>query len=135
MGISFALLASSIIESVSLRHYFFITFRTGLQLRSATITCVYEKALKLSVGARAQYSTGQINNLMAVDSLKLQGLTGYLHTIWSGPFQIIVSLIMLGLVVGWSCLAGLAVMIIMIPMSAYVANLLKKVQVIIVVKV
>ena len=34
-------------------------------------------------------------NLMEVDSQKFQDITSYLQTIWSGPFQIIGSLILL----------------------------------------
>lgn len=34
-------------------------------------------------------------NLMEVDSQKFQDTTSYLQTIWSGPFQIIGSLILL----------------------------------------
>lgn len=66
--------------------------------------------------------------MMAVDGMKLQGLTGYLQTIWSGPFQIIVSVIMLWMQLGYSCLAGLAVIIIMVPLSAWFANKIKSIQ-------
>lgn len=34
-------------------------------------------------------------NLMEVDSQMFQSITSYLQTIWSGPFQIIVSIVLL----------------------------------------
>ena len=69
------------------------------------ITPRYNKSLRLSSSARAQFNQGEIMNLMEVDSQKFQDITSYLlvlslthsylQTIWSGPFQIIVSLVML----------------------------------------
>lgn len=69
------------------------------------ITPRYNKSLRLSSSARAQFNQGEIMNLMEVDSQKFQDITSYLlvlslthsylQTIWSGPFQIIVSLILL----------------------------------------
>lgn len=40
--------------SASARQYFFRCFRTGMHLRSAVITSVYAKSLRLSAGARAR---------------------------------------------------------------------------------
>ena len=34
-------------------------------------------------------------NLMEVDSQMFQSITSYLQTLWSGPFQIIVSVVLL----------------------------------------
>lgn len=132
-GITLAivLFASSIIQSICLRQYFFICYRVGMQLRSSVITSVYDKSLRLNSYARSQYTSGQINNLMSVDGMKLQNLTGYLQTIWSGPFQIIISITLLWFQLGWACLGGIFVIIIMIPMSTYIAKALERYQILV----
>ena len=52
----------------------------------------------------------------------------YLHMIWSGPLQIGISLFLLWEVLGVSSLAGLGVMILMIPVYGYIARLTSKIQ-------
>ena len=42
--------------------------KTGVVLRSATITAVYEKALRMSNTARQDTTVGEIVNLMTVDA-------------------------------------------------------------------
>ena len=59
----------------------------------------------LSAASRSRYNQGEIMNLMEVDSQRFQDITSwelithlivsYLQTLWSGPFQIIVSIVML----------------------------------------
>jgi hypothetical protein len=51
-------------------------------------------------------STGEISNLMSVDSTRLQELTPYLHAIWYSFYQIAVALYFLWQQLGPSCLAG-----------------------------
>ena len=78
--ITLALFITSAVQSLALRNYFFINYRTGMKLRSAAITEVYRKTLRLSSEARAKYSAGEIANLVSVDSTRLQNLTPYMHT-------------------------------------------------------
>ena len=97
----------ALLQSICLRNYFYLCFRTGLRLRSSCVTMVYtssiesshpsryNKSLRLSTASRSQYSQGEIMNLMEVDSQVFQNITSYLQTLWSGPFQIIVSIIIL----------------------------------------
>ncbi|KAK8830238.1 hypothetical protein WA577_005927, partial [Blastocystis sp. JDR] len=96
-GYQYALImfVAALFQSLCLRNYFYLCFRTGMRLRSSCVTMVYNKALRLSVASRAKYTEGEIMNLMEVDSQKIQDITSYLQTIWSGPFQIIVSLVLL----------------------------------------
>jgi ATP-binding cassette, subfamily C (CFTR/MRP), member 1 len=53
----------------------------------------------------------------------------YFHSIWSAPLQIALSIYFLWQVVGVAALAGLAVMILMIPINAVIARRMKKLQV------
>ena len=67
-------------------------------------------------------------NLMEVDSQKFQDITSYLQTIWSGPFQIIGSLILLWQQLNWATLSGVSVMLVMIPFTRFISRKLAAIQ-------
>ena len=75
-----------------------------------------------------QRTSGEIVNLMAVDSQRLQDAMTYMHTLWSGPYQIIITLVFLHWVVGWAMVAGVMVMILQIPLVTCVARSIKLAQ-------
>jgi hypothetical protein len=66
------LFLSNFMMSLCLRQYFWWCYRVGMNLRSAVITSVYSKALVISTAALGKKSTGEITNLMSVDSTRLQ---------------------------------------------------------------
>ena len=72
---------------------------------------------------------GEIVNLMSVDAQRLMDLMSYIHTLWSAPLQIVLSLVFLYLTMGPSIFAGFAVMILMIPINAAIATWNRKLQV------
>jgi ABC-type multidrug transport system fused ATPase/permease subunit len=67
-------------------------------------------------------------NLMQVNTQSFVELTAYVNMVWSAPFQIIVCLIMLWSYLGAASLAGLATMILFIPLSAFLSNKAKILQ-------
>ncbi|XP_049764041.1 multidrug resistance-associated protein 1 isoform X1 [Schistocerca cancellata] len=120
--------ATAAVQTLVLAQYFHRMFIVGLRVRTAVIAAVYRKALRMSNSARKESTVGEIVNLMSVDAQKLMDLTTYLNMIWSAPLQIALALYFLWDILGPSVLAGLAVMIIMIPLNAYVANRVKTLQ-------
>lgn len=67
----------------------------GLSVRATIIGIMYRKMLKLSQNAKQHLTEGQIINIVSSDSSRIQGLLSYLHYLWSGPFQLIVILVLL----------------------------------------
>jgi ATP-binding cassette subfamily C (CFTR/MRP) protein 1 len=59
-----------------------------MRIRAGLVSCIYEKALVLSNDERAGRPTGEVVNLMAVDTNRLQELCSYGYMIISGPFQV-----------------------------------------------
>ena len=116
------LLVVPTLQSLAVHQYFNICFRTGMHLRTAVTTAVYQKAVRLSNSAKQTTTAGEITNLMSTDARRLLDLTPYLQTLWSGPFQIIVSLVLLYQLMGPASLAGLGAMIVMIPVNALIAR-------------
>ncbi|EDQ90327.1 uncharacterized protein MONBRDRAFT_18722 [Monosiga brevicollis MX1] len=119
---------TAIFQSIFLHQYFHRVMKTGMRLRSAIINVVYEKSLHLSNTARQQSTTGEIVNLMSVDAQRFMDLMGYLQMIWSAPFQIALSLYFLWQLMGPSTLAGLGVMILMIPLNGVLAKVTRDLQ-------
>lgn len=92
--------------------------RIGMQIKTALISAIYRKSLKLSNKTRRETTSGEIINLMAVDVQRLALYMPYFNLIWSDPLLIAVALYFLWLELGPSVLAGFAVMILMIPLNA-----------------
>ncbi|KAI8807236.1 P-loop containing nucleoside triphosphate hydrolase protein [Cladochytrium replicatum] len=122
------MLLTAVLQTTVLQQYFHVCFMTGMRVRAAIVTAVYKKSLTLSNTARGRSTVGEIVNLMSVDSAKLQDTTTYLHVIWSGPFQICMALYFLYQTLGPAIFAGVAVMIVMIPVNAYLASISRAVQ-------
>jgi len=87
------------------------------------------QALTMSNEARKTTTVGEIVNLMSVDAQRLQDATGYLWMTWSAPLQICIAVSMLWNLLGASVLAGIAVMILIIPINGVIATIARKLQV------
>ena len=66
---------------------------------------------------------------MSVDAQQLMDLLTYVNILWSGPLQIIVSLSFLYSTMGPSILAGVGVLLLLIPFNILVSRLSRKYQV------
>lgn len=127
-AIAIAMFAVSVLQTVSLHQYFQRAFETGMRIKSGLTAMIYAKSMKLSNEGRASKSTGDIVNYMAVDTQRLQDLTQYGQMLWSAPFQIALCMASLYQLVGWSMLAGVGVMIFMIPINGVIARIMKTLQ-------
>lgn len=61
-------------------------------------------------------------NLMSSDSTRLRDLMTHLHLVWSAPTQIVVILTLLFLTVGVSAIAGLIVLVALVPTTAWITR-------------
>ncbi|XP_053695520.1 multidrug resistance-associated protein 1 isoform X2 [Sabethes cyaneus] len=116
-------------QTLFLAQYFNRMFFVGLRIRTALISAIYRKALIISNSARKTTTVGEIVNLMAVDAQRFMDLTTYINMLWSAPLQITLALFFLWEILGPSVLAGLAVMIILIPVNGVIANKIKTLQI------
>ena len=120
---------SQITISICLRHYFYKCTSAGLRIRTAVVIAIYKKSLVLSLKERhARGGPGQIANLVGIDAQRLQDLLTYLHAVWYSFFQIGLAMYFLFGQVGPSCLAGLVVILLMIPTTNFVARFQGRIQ-------
>ncbi|XP_072883242.1 ATP-binding cassette sub-family C member 4 isoform X2 [Hemitrygon akajei] len=97
--------------------YFFHVQRSGMKLRIAMCHMIYRKALRLNNIALSKTTTGQIVNLLSNDVNKFDQVTIFLHFLWVGPLQAIAVVVLLWHEIGPSCLAGIAVLLILMPLQ------------------
>lgn len=126
--IAFGMFFVSICQTAVLHQYFQRVFEVGMKIKSSLTASIYQKSLVLSTEDRGKKTTGDIVNLMSVDTQRLQDLCQYGQTLWSGPFQIFLCLASLHNLLGNSMWAGVAIMLIMIPINAMAAKYQKQLQ-------
>uniref|UniRef100_A0A8C1J762 Multidrug resistance-associated protein 1 n=1 Tax=Cyprinus carpio TaxID=7962 RepID=A0A8C1J762_CYPCA len=117
------------VQTLILQKYFHVCFVTGMRLRTAIVGAVYRKALVITNAARRTSTVGEIVNLMSVDAQRFMDLITYINMIWSAPLQVILALYFLWQNLGPSVLAGIAVMVLMVPLNAVIAMKTKTYQV------
>ena len=67
---------------------------------------------------------------MAVDAQRVMQLVQSLNQLWSAPFQICVAIYFLYVTMGVAVLAGLGMLIMLIPLNLLITRLARKIQVI-----
>ncbi|CAH0491864.1 unnamed protein product [Peronospora farinosa] len=120
---------SGVLQSFLLRNYFFNCFEAGMRVRSAVCTAVYNKSLVLSAAARQKKTTGEITNLMSIDAQRLQELSTLINSVWFSIFQIVVACYLLWKQIGVATFAGVAVIILMLPITAGISKLMQGLQI------
>ncbi|XP_027481055.2 canalicular multispecific organic anion transporter 2 isoform X7 [Zalophus californianus] len=119
----------SMMQTVILQQYFHLIFVMGVKLRMAIIGVIYRKALVITNSAKRESSVGEIINLMSVDAQRFMDLAPFLHLLWSAPLQIILAIYFLWQNLGPSILAGVALMVLLIPLNGAVAMKMRAFQV------
>uniref|UniRef100_A0A8B9R7K2 Cystic fibrosis transmembrane conductance regulator n=1 Tax=Astyanax mexicanus TaxID=7994 RepID=A0A8B9R7K2_ASTMX len=106
--------------------YFYHVQRAGMKIRIAMCHMIYKKALCLSSVAMGQTTTGQIVNLLSNDVNRFDEVTIFLHFLWVGPLQAAAVIGLLWQEIGASCLAGMAVLVILMPLQTVFGRLFSK---------
>uniref|UniRef100_A0A1I7YAB2 Multidrug resistance-associated protein 1-like n=1 Tax=Steinernema glaseri TaxID=37863 RepID=A0A1I7YAB2_9BILA len=128
-ALSLLMFVCALVQSLILHQYFHNMFRLGMNIRSVLTSAVYAKALNLSNAARKNRTVGEIVNLMSVDIQRFQDMTNFVMLFWSSPLQVILSIVFLARLLGWSVVAGLIVLVAMVPLNAYISVIIRNCQV------
>jgi uncharacterized protein YfiM (DUF2279 family) len=118
---TFAFLSLAGASLAQLQHFHHAR-RVGMRLRSELTVAVYEKSLlkKISSGAQstdASASTGKIVSLISDDTNKVLRWGCDWHVLAGAPLELILALGFLWNLMGWSGLAGLAILAIASPIN------------------
>ncbi|EEH23283.2 hypothetical protein PABG_05494 [Paracoccidioides brasiliensis Pb03] len=129
VALALAMFVVSVSQTACLHQYFQRAFETGMRVKSSLTSMIYTKSLRLSNEGRASKTTGDIVNHMAVDQQRLSDLCQFGMQLWSAPFQITLCMISLYQLVGLSMLAGIAAMVLMVPLNGLIAKVMKNLQI------
>ena len=124
----FLIFVLSVINAITTHRYQFLSYQSGIALRTAVISVIYEHSLKLSPKGREGLTSGQVTNLVATDTQKLFEVMHDLHMIWSAPLAIAIVVTLLLLILGPSCLIGAAILVGLVPLSKKVAHQIVKIR-------
>ncbi|XP_060250593.1 ATP-binding cassette sub-family C member 4-like isoform X5 [Ovis aries] len=117
-GYAAGLSACVLVWAVLHHLYFYHMQRVGMRLRVAVCRMIYSKALRLSRSAMGKTSTGQVVNLLSNDVNQFDQVMMFLHYLWVGPLQVVAVTALLWMEIGMSCLAGMAVLIILLLLQS-----------------
>ncbi|KAJ2522441.1 hypothetical protein H4217_000740 [Coemansia sp. RSA 1939] len=96
--------------------------KSYLWLLKVLSALVYRKVLHLSNKSKTQHTTGELVSYQSVDIENLTLAVNYVHCLWDYPLRIIVILSLLYWNIGWSCFAGVAIVVL----GAYLGTLVLK---------
>ena len=106
----------SIVSTISFSHYVVNLGEVAVQTRSALISAIFRKSLRLSSAARQKFTSGEITNLVSVDTQRVLDNVPYMGLLWGAPYQVVLALILLYNELGVAALIGsLGVLVLMPP--------------------
>ncbi|CAN1249285.1 ABC transporter C family member 2 [Linum perenne] len=118
IGVSLGVLTES--------QYFQNVMRIGFRLRSTLVAAIFRKSLRLTHEARKNFPTGKITNMITTDANTIQQVCQQLHNLWSAPFRITLSMVLLYQQLGVASLFGSLLLLLMIPLQTVVISKMRK---------
>ncbi|KAF9086711.1 hypothetical protein BGX29_001258, partial [Mortierella sp. GBA35] len=123
-GMFFSTIASSIIDGQFNQRIVVM----GIEARTALVSMIYRKALKLSPVAKQTETPGEINNHMSVDCERWNLAFPELPYWFSIPLEVAIATWLLYRQLGWSSFGGIGSVIVIMPMQIWIASVLAKVR-------
>nr|AAF19743.1 Similar to gb/AF008124 Arabidopsis thaliana glutathione S-conjugate transporting ATPase (AtMRP1) and contains two PF/00664 ABC transporter transmembrane regions and two PF/00005 ABC transporter structures [Arabidopsis thaliana] len=117
-GVTFGVLCQS--------QYFQHVGRVGFRLRSTLVAAIFHKSLRLTNKARKNFASGKVTNMITTDANALQLIAEQLHGLWSAPFRIIVSMVLLYQQLGVASIFGSLILFLLIPFQTLIVRKMRK---------
>ncbi|XP_022526985.2 ATP-binding cassette sub-family C member 9 isoform X6 [Astyanax mexicanus] len=119
-----------ILQRTFLQASYYVTIETGINLRGALLAMIYNKILRLSTSnmSMGEMTLGQINNLVAIETNQLMWFLFLCPNLWAMPVQIIMGVILLYYLLGFSALIGALVIVLLAPIQYLIATKLADTQ-------
>ncbi|KAG0003683.1 Canalicular multispecific organic anion transporter 2 [Modicella reniformis] len=124
--LSFGMFFSTIVSSLLEGQFYQLIMNMGIEVRTAVVSMIYRKALRLSPSARQSQSPGEINNHMSVDAERWSEALQFLPMWGSIPLEICIAIWLLYRQLGWSALAGLGTILAVMPLQGWIAAFFEK---------
>uniref|UniRef100_A0A0K2T7J4 ATP-binding cassette sub-family C member 4 n=1 Tax=Lepeophtheirus salmonis TaxID=72036 RepID=A0A0K2T7J4_LEPSM len=110
------------------QRYWYLSLKTGMQLRIAASAIIYRKALTLSKASLGRSSIGQMVNLLSNDVNRFDNSTVFLQYLWVAPIQFICVMLITSYFAGIEAVAGGALLIFFIFFQTYMGKMFSKLR-------
>ncbi|KII68206.1 Multidrug resistance-associated protein 1 [Thelohanellus kitauei] len=117
------------VDSLLLNKYYEYVTLMGVDFRCLLSSMVYKKIFTARSDCLSKYPQSFQTNLISVDSYRVQDGIIYMIMVWSCILQIILCLIYLYFVMGLAFLAGVGVILIVIPINFIVVKISRPIEV------
>ncbi|KAF9358684.1 hypothetical protein BGX34_008810, partial [Mortierella sp. NVP85] len=124
--LAITMFATAIVAAMASGQFFQLGVNLGIRLKTGLMSMIYRKALKLSPEARREATVGEITNHMSVDAERVGNAMQYLMGILTSPFEIAIGIWLLYRKLGLSAFTGIGVVIIILPIQAYMARVMNR---------
>ncbi|XP_065349429.1 probable multidrug resistance-associated protein lethal(2)03659 [Cloeon dipterum] len=111
------LIATSGLIVMIVHPYMMAVIHIGMQLRVATCSLIYRKALRLSHEAMGHTTAGQIVNLLSNDVNRFDIAPMFLHMLWIGPLQTALCAYLMYVQMDWPVFVGIGILLLTIPLQ------------------
>ncbi|KAM6175201.1 ATP-binding cassette sub-family C member 3 isoform 2-T2 [Erethizon dorsatum] len=121
--------ASAMMQTLILHQFYHCLFVSAVRIRTGIIGIIYRKALVITNSVKRESTVGEMVNLMSVDAQRFMDVFPFLSLLWSAPLQVILAIYFLWQILGPSVLAGVALLVLLIPLNSAVAMKMRTYQV------
>ncbi|KII86381.1 hypothetical protein PLICRDRAFT_56093 [Plicaturopsis crispa FD-325 SS-3] len=138
------LFLGSLIRTLAAQGYGYISGIIGVQVEAIITELIFEHALRIRIVADAPESTtgptrmpaertqqlvGKINNLVSSDLGIINAGREWPSVVLYAPLQILLCIVFLYHILGWSAFVGFAVMLVLVPIPIWIAGMIKGIQI------
>ena len=114
------------VKTVIENQYFYAVTNLGANVRGVLSSAIYRKSLRLSSTGRANNTVGEIVNFMQLDTSRMEYVASSIHIVWDGLLQVFGYTCLLLYFLGPAVFAGIAAMLVIIPVNAHFFKKLSK---------
>jgi ABC-type multidrug transport system fused ATPase/permease subunit len=125
---SVAIFLTVAVHGLAFHRHRHLAMKTGVLLRATVVNVMYEQVLRLTPRGRSGLTSGQVANLVAVDTQKLYEVTQEGHLVWSLPLSITLVTICLCLIMGPVTLVGIGVLVAFVPVVERITSTMLKIR-------
>ncbi|KAM3966609.1 ATP-binding cassette subfamily C member 4 isoform 2-T2 [Aphomia sociella] len=119
-----AVILMSLLIAFLNHHGTYSTQQFGMKLRIAACSLIYRKVMRMSSGALAQTTAGQVVNLLSNDVNRFDYAFIYTHFIWLLPLQVILICYLIYIKIGYAAVVGvIGIVLQTIPVQSYMSKL------------
>nr|XP_026485069.1 multidrug resistance-associated protein 4-like isoform X1 [Vanessa tameamea] len=119
-----AVILMSLLIAFLNHHGTYSTQQFGMKVRIAACSLIYRKVMRMSSGALAQTTAGQVVNLLSNDVNRFDYAFIYTHFIWILPLQVVVVCYLIYVKIGYAAIVGvIGIVLQTIPVQSYMSKL------------